>query len=169
MARTVQRDCAQPDANCHPSQSRTSRRIGQFAAIQAMAPPSFGVELSPIDVRDAGEIERAITAFARERNGGLIVTASSAARTHRQLIISLAISRPRSCLRATNNARTSCEPSNWRAHIELACTGWNQCCSPSPDAWGRLNAVTPFHHLSENSHNNCPLRAGPITASSYFL
>ena len=40
--------------------------IGQFAAIQAVA-PSFGVELNPIDVRDAGEIERAITAFARVR------------------------------------------------------------------------------------------------------
>jgi putative tryptophan/tyrosine transport system substrate-binding protein len=65
--------------------------IGQFAAIQALAPPSFGVELTPIDVRDPGEIERAITAFARERNGGLIVTASSAARTHRELIISLAM------------------------------------------------------------------------------
>ena len=49
--------------------------IGQFAAIQAMAPPSFGVELSPIDVRDAGEIERDVAAFARESNGGLIVTA----------------------------------------------------------------------------------------------
>jgi putative tryptophan/tyrosine transport system substrate-binding protein len=65
--------------------------IGQFAAIQALAPPSFGVELTPIDVRDPGEIERGITAFARERNGGLIVTASSAARTHRELIISLAM------------------------------------------------------------------------------
>ena len=40
--------------------------IGQFGAIQAVA-PSFGVELSPVDVRDAGEIERAITAFARDR------------------------------------------------------------------------------------------------------
>jgi putative ABC transport system substrate-binding protein len=65
--------------------------IGQFAAIQALAPPSFDVELTPIDVRDPSEIERAITAFARERNGGLIVTASSAARTHRELIISLAM------------------------------------------------------------------------------
>jgi putative tryptophan/tyrosine transport system substrate-binding protein len=64
--------------------------IGQFAAIQALAPASLGGELTPIDVRDPGEIERAITAFARERNGGLIVTASSAARTHRELIISLA-------------------------------------------------------------------------------
>ena len=46
----------------------------QFAAIQAVA-GSFGVELSSLDVRDAGEIERAITAFARGANGGLIVTA----------------------------------------------------------------------------------------------
>ena len=50
--------------------------IGQFAVIQAVA-PSLGVELSPINVRDAGEIERAIAAFARVRNGGLIVTASA--------------------------------------------------------------------------------------------
>ena len=64
--------------------------IGQFAVIQALAPPSFGVELTPIDVRDPGEIERAIAAFARERNGGLIVTASPLAVTHRDLIISLA-------------------------------------------------------------------------------
>jgi ABC-type uncharacterized transport system substrate-binding protein len=65
--------------------------IGQFAAIQALAPPSFNVELTPIDVRDPSEIQRAITAFALERDGGLIVTASSAARTHRELIISLAM------------------------------------------------------------------------------
>ena len=50
--------------------------IGQFAAIQALAPPSLGVELTPIDVRDPDKIERAIAAFALERNGGLIVTAS---------------------------------------------------------------------------------------------
>ena len=65
--------------------------IGQFAAIQALAPPSFGVELTPIDMRDPGEMERAIAAFARERNGGLIVTASQSAVTHRDLIISLAM------------------------------------------------------------------------------
>ena len=47
--------------------------IGQLGAIQAVA-PSLGVELSPVDVRDAGEIERAVTAFARGSNGGLIVT-----------------------------------------------------------------------------------------------
>ena len=64
--------------------------IGQFAVIQAMAPPSLGVELSPIGVRDGGEIERAVAAFARDLNGGLIVTASSWASVHRELIIMLA-------------------------------------------------------------------------------
>ena len=64
--------------------------IGQFAAIQTLAPTSLGGELTPIDVRDPGEIERAIGAFARERNGGLIVTGSQSAVTHRDLIISLA-------------------------------------------------------------------------------
>jgi putative tryptophan/tyrosine transport system substrate-binding protein len=64
--------------------------IGQFAVIQAMAPPSLVVELAPIDMRDPGEIERAITAFAGERNGGLIVTGSPLAATYRDLIISLA-------------------------------------------------------------------------------
>jgi putative ABC transport system substrate-binding protein len=64
--------------------------IGQFAAIQATTPTSFGVELSPIDVLDAGEIERDVAAFARESNGGLIVTGSSKAIGHRELIIMLA-------------------------------------------------------------------------------
>ena len=63
--------------------------IGQFATVQAVA-PSLGVELSPVDVRDALEIERAVTAFARRGNGGLIVTASAAATHHRDLIITLA-------------------------------------------------------------------------------
>jgi putative tryptophan/tyrosine transport system substrate-binding protein len=62
---------------------------GQFGAIQSVA-PSFGVELSPINVRDAGEIERAIAAFARSSNGGLILTASGLAMVHRDLIIALA-------------------------------------------------------------------------------
>jgi putative ABC transport system substrate-binding protein len=62
---------------------------GQFGAIQAVA-PSLGVELSPVNVRDAGEIERAVTAFARSPNGGLIVPGSAAATSHRNLIITLA-------------------------------------------------------------------------------
>jgi putative ABC transport system substrate-binding protein len=63
--------------------------IGQFAAVQALA-PSLGVELSPVDVRDAPEIERAVTAFARSGKGGMIVTASALATRHRDLIIKLA-------------------------------------------------------------------------------
>jgi putative ABC transport system substrate-binding protein len=63
--------------------------IGQFGAVQAVA-PSLAVDLSPIDVRDVGEIERAVTAFARSANGGLIVTASALASRHRDLIITLA-------------------------------------------------------------------------------
>jgi putative tryptophan/tyrosine transport system substrate-binding protein len=62
---------------------------GQFGAIQSVA-PSFGVELSPFNVRDAAEIERAVTAFARSPNGGLIVTGSGLAGAHRDLIITLA-------------------------------------------------------------------------------
>jgi len=64
--------------------------IGQFGAVQAVA-PSYGVELNPIDVRDAGEIERAITAFAHAPNGGLIVTGSPLAAIHRELIVTLAL------------------------------------------------------------------------------
>jgi putative ABC transport system substrate-binding protein len=63
--------------------------IGQFAAMQGVA-PSLGVELRPFDVRDAGEIERAVATFARSSNGGLIVTASALAAIHRELIIALA-------------------------------------------------------------------------------
>jgi putative tryptophan/tyrosine transport system substrate-binding protein len=67
----------------------TTTGVGQFAAIQSVA-PSFGVELSPIGVRNAGEVEPAVTAFARSSNDGLIVTASVLAIAHRDLIISVA-------------------------------------------------------------------------------
>jgi ABC-type uncharacterized transport system substrate-binding protein len=50
----------------------------------------LGVELSPVDVRDVPEIERAVTAFARAGNGGMIVTASGPAALHRNLIVTLA-------------------------------------------------------------------------------
>jgi ABC-type uncharacterized transport system substrate-binding protein len=63
--------------------------IGQFAAIQSMA-SSSAVELSAIDTRDLGEIERAVVAFARKPNGGLVVTASASALIHRNQIIALA-------------------------------------------------------------------------------
>jgi ABC-type uncharacterized transport system substrate-binding protein len=62
---------------------------GQFGVIQAVA-PSLGVELRPLGVRDAGEIERGVSAFARGGNGGLIVTSGAFAFIHRKLIITLA-------------------------------------------------------------------------------
>ena len=89
MAGAAQADRAGRDAGGGPSGSRHAAGIGQFGAIQAVA-PSLGVELSPIDVRDAGEIERAIAAFARalewrpDRDGERVGAA------HRDLIITLA-------------------------------------------------------------------------------
>jgi putative tryptophan/tyrosine transport system substrate-binding protein len=67
----------------------TAAGIGQFAAIQSVAPP-FAVELRPIDMREVGEIERAVTTFARFSNGGLIVTSGSGSVIHGDLIITLA-------------------------------------------------------------------------------
>jgi putative ABC transport system substrate-binding protein len=63
--------------------------IGQWGAIQAMA-PSVGVEAIPVNVRDPAEIERTLATFARSSNGGLIVTGSALATTHRDLIVGLA-------------------------------------------------------------------------------
>jgi putative ABC transport system substrate-binding protein len=70
-----------------PGQALAS--IAQWTMIQAVG-QSFGAELKPIDLRDAGELERAVTSFALSPNGGLIVTVSAAALTHRDLIITLA-------------------------------------------------------------------------------
>jgi putative tryptophan/tyrosine transport system substrate-binding protein len=67
----------------------TAAGTGQFAAIQAVA-PALGVELSPIGVGNVGEIERAVMAFARAPDGGLIVTGSGPAAIHRDLIVALA-------------------------------------------------------------------------------
>jgi putative ABC transport system substrate-binding protein len=69
--------------------SAISAGIGQWSAIQTVA-PSAGVEVVPVNVRDAAEIERTLGAFARSANGGLIVTGSALATTHRDLIIGLA-------------------------------------------------------------------------------
>jgi putative ABC transport system substrate-binding protein len=63
--------------------------LGQLGAIQSVA-PSFGVELFPVDVRDPGRIERAITEFTRGSNGGLIVTTGGLVIVHRELLITLA-------------------------------------------------------------------------------
>jgi putative ABC transport system substrate-binding protein len=63
--------------------------VGYFAIIQSAA-PSFGMEVSPLALRDAGQIENVITSFALTSNGGLIVPATPLAAVHRQLIITLA-------------------------------------------------------------------------------
>jgi putative ABC transport system substrate-binding protein len=67
----------------------TTAGQGQVGAIQAVA-PSFGLEVTPVNVRDTGEIERAVTAFARSPNAGLVVTGSALTLFHRDLIITLA-------------------------------------------------------------------------------
>jgi putative tryptophan/tyrosine transport system substrate-binding protein len=70
--------------------------IGQFGAIQSVA-PSFGVELTPVNVQDPRDIERAVTAFASAQNGGLIVTVSASAAAHRKLIIGFGSSTQVAC------------------------------------------------------------------------
>jgi ABC-type uncharacterized transport system substrate-binding protein len=67
----------------------TTGGVGQFAAIQAMA-PSLGVEAVAVNIRDPNEIERTITEFGRTANGGVIVTGSGLAMVHRELIVTLA-------------------------------------------------------------------------------
>jgi putative ABC transport system substrate-binding protein len=69
--------------------STQSSATGQFAAIQAVA-PSLRVEVNPVNVRDAGEMERAVAAFARSPNGGLIITPGGGTALHSDLIITLA-------------------------------------------------------------------------------
>ena len=67
-----------------------SHGLGQFGAIQSLA-PSLGVEVKPVEMHEAGEIERAVAALARAPNGGLIVTAAGGpATSHRDLIVTLA-------------------------------------------------------------------------------
>ena len=69
--------------------SAIASQIGMLGGIQSVA-PALGVEMSPIDLRDPGEIERAVAAFAREPNGGLIVAPAGRAVLYRELIVRLA-------------------------------------------------------------------------------
>jgi putative tryptophan/tyrosine transport system substrate-binding protein len=69
--------------------STTTGGIAQFAVVQTAA-PALGVELTSIDLRDAGEIERMVAAFARQPNGGLVVTTGAGGEAHRELIVKLA-------------------------------------------------------------------------------
>ena len=72
MAGAAQRDRSRRDASGGPSGSRHASGPAQFGVIQSVA-PSLRMEVNPVNVRDAGEIERAVAAFARSSNGGLIV------------------------------------------------------------------------------------------------
>ncbi len=92
MAGASQRDGAGRDASGRPPRYHPGSGTSQFAAIQAVA-PSLRVEVSPINMHDASEIERSIETFASSPNGGLIVTAGGAAQRHRNLIIELAARR----------------------------------------------------------------------------
>ena len=69
--------------------STTAAGMGQFGAIQSVA-PSFGMEVNPVSLRDPGEIERGVTAFAASPNGGLIITAAPLGTLYREVIIALA-------------------------------------------------------------------------------
>jgi putative ABC transport system substrate-binding protein len=67
----------------------TPEGASQYAVIQSVA-PTLGIELTSVDVRDAGELERSLAAFASAPNGGMVVTASGLANVHRELIVTLA-------------------------------------------------------------------------------
>src|SRR5262249_51012351 len=81
-----------------------SAGIGQFAVIQTAA-PAIGIDVRPINVREAAEIDRGVTAFARVANGGLVVTASPWTTVHRELIARLAATI--SCRRSVLSDRLS--------------------------------------------------------------
>lgn len=82
------------DPQAQPASLRSCRAcsnwVGPTAATCQTAAPSFGMEVSPVDVRDAGEIERAVTVFAGSPNGGLIASSNPGTSIHRKLIIMLA-------------------------------------------------------------------------------
>ena len=80
MARTAQGGRTARDSVAVLRDSTVAAGPGQFGAVQALA-PSVGVDLRPIDVRDAGEIERAVTAFAESPNGGVVVFGSPGRRS----------------------------------------------------------------------------------------
>jgi putative ABC transport system substrate-binding protein len=113
--------------------------IGQFASIQSVA-QSFGVELSSVDMRDASEIERDVTRFARGSNSGLIVTSSGLAAVHRELIITLSAR-----YRLPSTCRRSCSPqlTKWSSRA------FAQPCSNCPRRSSRCSGEGGRYPISE--------------------
>ena len=89
MAGIAQADRTDRYAGGSAADAATPSGTGQFGAIQAVA-PSLKVEVVPVNMRDARELERSIATFARSPNGGLILTGSGLSILHRDLIITLA-------------------------------------------------------------------------------
>jgi putative ABC transport system substrate-binding protein len=89
MAGVAQRNCTRRNTSGVLRDAAIAAGAGQLGAMQSVS-PSVGVELTPIGMRDPGQIEQAIAAFARSPNGGLILTASALAPVYRDLIIRLA-------------------------------------------------------------------------------
>ena len=88
VAGAAQADRARRHARRRAARSHDLRPIGQFAAIQGVA-PSFGVEVTPIDVRDGDELQRAVAAFVRGPNDGLIVLGGPRSNAQRDLIAAM--------------------------------------------------------------------------------
>jgi putative ABC transport system substrate-binding protein len=113
--------------------------IGQFAVIQSVA-PSVGMEVSPVNMRDAAETERAVAAFAREPNGGLIVTASALSVAHRDLIVTLAARHKLPAvyyrLQTKDLWRSGISPKARRPASERTCSAWAKCLGKA----GRLQS-----------------------------
>jgi hypothetical protein len=89
MAGTAQGDRTGRNAGGGLAGSLHHLRGWPIRVIQSVA-SSIGLDVRPVNLRDAGEIERAVTAFARSANGGLVVTASALSLVHSELILALA-------------------------------------------------------------------------------
>ena len=121
--------------------------------------PALGVELTPINMRDAGEIERGIAAFARSGNGGLILTSSALAAVHRELE-QLRPFTSQAC-RTTNEIRTNAHP----AVLKFLTGCWQDGgMKKVPHFAGTLLAIGTVV-VALNSGPTVPVESAPIKAS----